>query len=115
MLRTFLILTVMCAVSFSAMASRYDYEMTERGHFEAESAAKMTRGLTNVLFGWTEIVQTPVYWAQPIDRGPISAVFVGVPYGIVRALGRTVVGVYEVATFYAPQKPIFGEIQGDVR
>ena len=102
-------------VSGEAAASRYDYEITERGHYEAESAAKATRGITNVLFGWTEIVQTPVYWAEPLDRGPLSAIFVGVPYGIARALGRTLVGVYEVATFYAPQPPIFGDIQGDVR
>ena len=36
---------------------RYDYEFTERGHYEAESAAKMGRGLSNVLLGWTEVIR----------------------------------------------------------
>ena len=43
-----------------------------------------------------------------------SALFLGLPYGITRAVGRTLVGVYEVSTCYAPQKPIFDLIEGEV-
>ena len=103
---------------FFAFAGVYQYPPDQkdinRGNFEGEMSAKFTRGVTNTFFGWTEVVATPVNMSQDIRRGPFSIFFLGLPYGIIRAVGRTVVGAYEVSTFYAPQKPIFNALEGEV-
>ncbi len=96
----------------------YEYRMEthgpEMGQFESEMSGKLTRGLVNVLYGWTEIVRGPVEMAVGPTTGALKAVAFGVPYGIFRATGRTLVGVYEAVTCYAPQKPIMRPIEGDV-
>lgn len=93
---------------------QFDTRMVKHGQFESEISAKLSRGITNVLLGWTELIKTPIETADPIDDGVIKAVFVGIPYGISRFVARTLVGVFEIATFYAPQKPIMRPIEGDV-
>ena len=96
----------------------YDYKLDSHiartGQFESEISNKLERGTTNILYGWTEIFRTPVDWSQDTQHGFLQAVTIGLPYGAVRMVGRTVVGVYEVATCYAPQKPIFAPIEGDI-
>ena len=85
-----------------------------RGNFESEISGKLARGTTNLLWGWTEAVITPVNMGEDPHHGVVSTLFLGLPYGILRAVGRTLVGVYEVVTCYAPQKPIFSPIEGEV-
>lgn len=75
---------------------------------------KIERGLMNSALGWTELMRTPIDWAERPDRGVFSALTFGIPYGFFRMLGRTFVGIYEIATCYAPQKPIFSKIEGDI-
>ena len=92
----------------------YDSKEDLKGQYESTSSEKMTRGLTNVAFGWTEIGRTPAKMSAGIEHGALSSFLLGVPYGVLRAVGRTVVGGYEVATFFAPQSPIMKNLQGDV-
>ena len=96
----------------------YDYKFDTRdvpmGQFESEMSGKLNRGLANVLFGWTEFLRTPVGMTQEVKKNYLKAIFIGVPYGILRAAGRTVIGIYEIVTFYAPQKPIMAPIEGEV-
>ena len=96
----------------------YDYKFDTRdvpmGQFESEISGKLTRGVTNVLYGWTEIGRTPVRLAEGPQHPILAALAVGIPYGILRAAVRTVVGVYEIVTCYAPQGPIMRPIEGDV-
>ena len=84
------------------------------GQFESEISEKLSRGATNIVFGWTEVLRTPVEMGEGPQNSKFKAFAVGVPYGIFRFIGRTVVGFYEVATCYAPQPPIFAPLQGDV-
>ncbi len=84
------------------------------GNFESEMASKLTRGAVNVFFGWTELVKTPIDMSQGPKKNIFKTVFVGIPYGVIRAVGRTGVGLFEIVTFYAPQKPIFPPIEGDI-
>ncbi len=84
-----------------------------RGIFESEISVKLTRGITNTAWGWTEMAITPVDIADDPRHGALTALFLGFPYGVVRAVGRTLVGVYEISTCYAPQKPIFSPIEGE--
>src|SRR5688500_9346684 len=94
----------LCAFMTSVQAD-YDYKFDSRevprGQYESAIAQKLTRGIVNAAYGWTELVRTPVDWAEGPEHGFISTAVVAVPYGIVRAVGRTVTGAYEVATAYA--------------
>lgn len=114
--RSSVLLVFLVCFFASTVQADYDYVMEPRvrsaGDYESQSAEKATRGLTNVLMGWSEIVAAPTRWGQSHNHGVVSAVVVGVPYGIVRAIGRTLTGVYEIATFYAPQDPIFYPMEG---
>ena len=109
-----LVLILLCAPLFAGYDYQFDTRMNQHGQFESEIGAKLSRGITNTVFGWTEIFSTPAEWAKPVNRGIVSAVVIGIPYGIVRFVGRTVVGVYEIVTFYAPQGPIMPEFGSDV-
>lgn len=61
---------------------------------------KLGRGMGNAAFGWLEILHQPINMGKQ-ERWPF-AIFGGVPKGIVYAVGRTLVGVYEVVTFPVP-------------
>lgn len=93
--------------------ARYDNKGDTQGALEPASADKMTRGVTNLLFGWAEIAQTPARMSAGIEHGAVTSFLLGVPYGILRFGAREVVGAYEIVTFYAPQSPIMRPLQGE--
>lgn len=103
---------------FSQAEGGYDYKFDPKpvkiGQFESEVGDKLARGITNLVFGWTEMIRTPVEWGERTETGAFKAVTLGIPYGILRGPARTVVGLYEIVTCYAPQKPIMASIEGDV-
>lgn len=103
--------------SFPAQAGyeyKYDKRINPMGNFESEITQKLTRGLTNVLFGWTELAKTPIDMSQGPKKNFFKVIFVGIPYGVLKAVGRTGVGLFEMLTFFAPQKPILPPIEGSV-
>lgn len=93
---------------------KFDKRINPMGNYEAEIANKLTRGGVNTLFGWTELVKTPIDLSQGPKKNIFKTVFVGVPYGVLNAVGRTGVGLFEIVTCYAPQKPILPPIEGDI-
>jgi putative exosortase-associated protein (TIGR04073 family) len=68
-----------------------------------DPARKLGRGLANVLFGAVEVPNQ--YTKSVAEHGGAAGVTHGVPKGVARWLGRTVVGVVEVVTFPVPSKP----------
>lgn len=58
---------------------------------------KLGRGVSNVLTGFFEVPKS--VQEKFNDNGPVAACTYGVIDGVYRFLVRTVVGVYEVATF----------------
>jgi putative exosortase-associated protein (TIGR04073 family) len=120
MTSTRLLLFLICLVILSprGLFAHYDYKFDQTevksGQFESEITAKLERGITNILFGWTEAFRVPVDLSGDPEHGKIQAFTLGIPYGLLRGVGRTGVGVYEVLTCYVPQQPIFYPIQGDV-
>ncbi|MBN1689309.1 MAG: exosortase system-associated protein, TIGR04073 family [Candidatus Omnitrophica bacterium] len=109
-----LLMVIIPSLGLAGYKYRFDERMNQRGQYELGVAEKVTRGFTNVLYGWTEMARTPIDWGERIDKGKIQAVAIGIPYGILRMVGRTVVGVFEIGTCYVPQEPIFSPIEGDV-
>lgn len=63
------------------------------------SLRKLGRGLANIATGPAELLRTPELVGR--REGYVAAVTVGVVQGVWRAILREVVGVFEVATFYA--------------
>lgn len=93
---------------------QFDTNQPKMGQIESEMGTKFTRGVINVMLGWTEIARTPVEIAAAPDRGPLVGFIAGVPWGAIRAVARTVVGAYEVGTFYSPQGPVMRPIEGTI-
>ncbi len=93
---------------------KFDQRINPMGNYEGEMSGKLTRGAVNTLFGWTELAKTPIDMAQGPKKNFFKVIFAGIPYGIVKAAGRTGVGIFEMVTFFAPQKPILPPIEGDV-
>ncbi len=113
-----LVLWILVATTSGAWAGydyKFDPQLAPYGQFESEVAGKLSRGLTNIAYGWTELAQAPIRTAEEPTDGFWKTTFVGVPKGFGRFLGRTFIGVYEVATFYVPQKPLISPIEGTIQ
>ncbi|MFP6616244.1 MAG: exosortase system-associated protein, TIGR04073 family [Candidatus Hydrogenedentota bacterium] len=74
-----------------------DQELPVPSLFE-KRVEKLGRGISNLLFGWTEI---PLTWDRKMKQGkPFTYLFSTAPLmGTIRAFMRTGVGVYEIFTF----------------
>ena len=92
----------------------FDSKEALKAQYEVGVTEKLTRGITNTVFGWTEIARTPAEISAGIEHGAVTGFLIGVPYGIFKFGKRTVVGVYEIVTCYAPQSPIIPSLQGEV-
>lgn len=63
-------------------------------------AQKLGRGLANIVTGWVEI---PLEIGRKTsEEGDVAGFFVAPFTGFLKAIGRTLVGVYDVATFIIP-------------
>jgi len=68
--------------------------------YAGDPIEKLGRGITNVATGWVEI---PKEIGRNVEKsGDMAGLIVGSFKGIAKAIGRTVVGVYEVVTFLIP-------------
>ncbi|MSR77234.1 MAG: exosortase system-associated protein, TIGR04073 family [Candidatus Omnitrophica bacterium] len=112
----FLLWGVVSALSMAY--AKYEYKIDEPmypyGQYESDTSAKLVRGITNAFYAWIELLQTPIRMSEGPRNHVVTGVLLGVPYGIFRFAGRTIVGVYEIVTCFVPQPPIFSPIQGDV-
>ena len=61
---------------------------------------KLTRGAANALTGWLE-VPSQILWTTEVE-GSAAGVSVGAARGLGLGIKRTVVGVFEAATFLLP-------------
>ncbi len=65
---------------------------------------KLENGIANAVGGFIEIPKTVIIMSR--NDGPVYGVTVGLLAGIVHALGRTVYGAVDMATFMIPTKPL---------
>ncbi len=71
------------------------------------SAEKLGRGFTNLFFSLVEI---PYHVTKEFERtDPVGAVPSGLLKGVSSAIGRACAGVFDVATFFLPSKPIISD------
>lgn len=68
--------------------------------YAGDPIQKLGRGITNVATGWVEI---PKEIGRQVEKsGDFAGLVVGPFKGIAKAIGRTVVGVYDIVTFLIP-------------
>ena len=67
------------------------------------SSEKFVSGIANAVTGWVELPKNVILTSQ--KEGPIYGVTIGVAMGIMHTVGRSLVGVLDVATFFIPTKP----------
>lgn len=68
--------------------------------YAGDPIEKLGRGLTNTATGWVEI---PKEIGRNIGKsGDMAGLVVGPLKGLVKAIGRTVVGIYDAVTFLIP-------------
>lgn len=100
----YLALTAATPISYAGSPSRENDSFLKQD----DAFTKFGRGVGNVLFGWAEIGrQIQIGW---LEHGHTRGTVEGALRGSVWAVGRTVVGVYEVATFPFPGKENYGPI-----
>lgn len=61
---------------------------------------KFFRGIVNAATGWMELFKQPTLETQ--EKGPKTGLTWGIVKGIGYAVGRSVVGAYEIVTFPLP-------------
>ena len=66
--------------------------------YGAKAGTTLTRGATNTLFGWTELIRQP---ANEVKSG--GNLLVGIGKGFGESLKRTAGGVGEILTFWTPK------------
>ena len=69
---------------------------------------KLSRGVTNVAFGWMEVFQqmSREYHKDERSNEYLRPLVYGTNKGRTRVIGRLFVGLYEIVTFWIPQQPI---------
>ena len=65
---------------------------------------KLENGIANAIGGFVEIPKTVIIVSR--SEGPVYGITVGLMVGILHALGRTVYGAVDMATFMIPTKPL---------
>jgi len=90
------LLALMCLVAVPAMASAADQDQS----YGKQAADKFTRGFANTVTGWVEIPKNMVNVSKQQN------VAVGLTWGLVKGcletVGRTVVGAFDLVTFFVP-------------
>jgi len=66
-------------------------------NYVSAATGQLVRGIYNASFGWLELFRRPI---EAKDKR------MGVADGVAYFVGRTLLGVTEVATFFAPRLPI---------
>lgn len=83
--------TVLCMVAApAAMADNYGNQV----------ANKFTSGLANTVTGWMELPKNIVNTTQQQNIG--MGLTVGLVKGVAHTVGRTLVGAFELVTFFVP-------------
>ncbi|GKS69279.1 putative exosortase-associated protein, TIGR04073 family [Nitrosomonas sp. PY1] len=67
------------------------------------ASEKLVTGFTNALTGWVELPKNIALTSR--NEGPIYGATIGLAMGVMHTVGRSLVGVLDVATFFIPTKP----------
>ncbi len=95
LLKKLLLLSALCLLTpYGAMAESYPSKITN----------KLGNGIANVVTGFVEIPKTMMVISK--RKGPAYGLTAGFATGVFHAVGRTLIGAGDVATFLIPTKPL---------
>lgn len=95
-MRRFLLLSVFALVFYVSFIPN---------SYAADALQKLGRGAANVTTGWMDVFKEVD--KQSDESGALAGATVGAVKGIFKAVGRTLVGAYEMVTFPIPTyKPV---------
>ncbi len=101
---------LMIVLLLSSTLPAYAQYEVERTDFPAKrQLTKLGRGLANVLSGWAEIPKE-IYERSRDSETLGGIVFTAPVVGFGKAIGRTAVGFFEVATFFLPIPEDYGPL-----
>ncbi len=66
----------------------------------ADALRKFGRGIANLTWGWTDLPLA--MHREDTLNGPVAAYTYGIVRGLAKAVSRTAVGIYEIASFPIP-------------
>ena len=69
-----------------------------QAHYGEKATGTLARGVTNTIFGWTELIRQP---ADEVKAG--GNVLTGIGKGVTHSITRTFGGLGEVLTFWTPK------------
>ena len=95
-MKKFFAVALLCGIASFAVA---DVQAPPKSEFT--STRKLSRGLANVLYGWTELPASVFRSANSGDQAA-AVVFDGVIMGLERTGARLAYGLYEVINFRKP-------------
>jgi putative exosortase-associated protein (TIGR04073 family) len=100
MLKSLLILSVFFFSPYMAMAE----DVTTAEDYPRNAGEKLGNGIANIVTGFVEIPKTMIVTSHNdgIAYGMTNGFFVG----LVHAVGRTLSGAFDVATFIVPTTPL---------
>lgn len=70
--------------------------------YTGDAAEKFVTGIANAATGWLELPKNVILVGQ--KEGPVYGATVGVAMGIMHTVGRSLIGVLDIATFLIPTK-----------
>lgn len=93
------ILATFCLVSLALLPPAY----AEANYF-TRCSEKLGRGASNIIFAPIAAART---LERDLERDQLYRLLLVAPLeGVARTMGRMIVGIYEMATFWVPQEPI---------
>lgn len=68
--------------------------------YAGDPVRKLGRGIANIATGWMEFPKE--IFKETEEKGEVSAIFIAPLKGMVKTIGRTLVGIYDATTFFIP-------------
>ncbi len=70
--------------------------------YTGDAAEKFVTGIANAATGWVELPKNIILVGQ--KEGPVYGATVGMAMGVMHTIGRSLMGVLDIATFLIPTK-----------
>ncbi len=94
--------TLFAAIATLALVSFAVADIHEPPKTKYTKARKLGRGISNIVYGWTEIPTTMTRWGELHTEQATGIMTAGFLVGVQRAGARLKYGIYEVVNFQRP-------------
>ena len=100
---SWVLLLLFFSSSHAIASERYGYGLGYGQGYIAMSSEKFVTGVTNAATGFLELPKNIILTTQ--EENIVHGMTIGLVSGVMHTVGRTVIGVFDVATFLIPTPP----------